>query len=98
MNSEALSPRKAIETAKVRGLTWLMQPSEDRPNPSPETVLVANRTMETYGSPAISHCNRAICCEFAWIPPPPGCSGSEVVSSFETVPAAEAPSRARGNL
>ena len=25
-----------------------MQPSEDRPNPSPETVPVANRTMETY--------------------------------------------------
>ena len=45
---EALSPRKAIETAKVRGLTWLVQPSEDRPNPSPEPVPVANRTMETY--------------------------------------------------
>ena len=42
------SPRKAIETAKVRGLTWLVQPSEDRPNPSPEPVPVANRTMETY--------------------------------------------------
>ena len=45
---EALSPRKAIETAKVRCLTWLVQPSEDRPNPSPEPVPVANRTMETY--------------------------------------------------
>ena len=45
---EALSPRKAIATAKVRGLTWLVQPSEDRPNPSPEPVPVANRTMETY--------------------------------------------------
>ena len=45
---EALSPRKAIATANVGGLTWLVQPSDDRPNPSPEPVPVANRTMETY--------------------------------------------------
>ena len=45
---EALSPRKAIAAVNVKGLTWLVQPSEGCPNPSPEPVPVANRTMETY--------------------------------------------------
>ena len=64
---EALSPRKAIETAKVRGLTWLVQPSEDRPNPSPSPCRWRIAPWKPMRSPAISHCSRAICCAFAWI-------------------------------
>lgn len=45
---EVLAPRKQIEAVRVRNLTWMVKPTEAHPNPQPEAVPVANRTMETY--------------------------------------------------
>lgn len=45
---EVLQPRSSVRTAVVCNLTWLPDPTECDPNPSPVAVAVANRSCNLY--------------------------------------------------